>query len=199
MKVEITLTEEMLGTACHNKDVHEEFIASKSADANKIKEELEALPAEQLMDKAITVFPKNTDGDPMIWDYQIKGFLKEAIETLLELETKEIKVGKSKLSKWTVRRVVDRYVFVFPRKIAVSKELGALCTRPLRAQTMQGERVSLASSETLPEGTKFVCEITMLAPVLEPLIRAALDYGKLKGIGQWRNSGKGRFSWKEVK
>ena len=26
-----------------------------------------------------------------------------------------------------------------------------------------------------------------------------LDYGAMRGIGQWRNSGKGRFVWEEIK
>jgi hypothetical protein len=26
-----------------------------------------------------------------------------------------------------------------------------------------------------------------------------LDYGKWKGLGQWRNSGKGSFEWAELK
>lgn len=25
-----------------------------------------------------------------------------------------------------------------------------------------------------------------------------LDYGELRGIGQWRNSGKGRFKWHDI-
>jgi len=29
----------------------------------------------------------------------------------------------------------------------------------------------------------------------EKLLREWLDYGQFKGIGQWRNSGKGRFEW----
>ena len=29
-------------------------------------------------------------------------------------------------------------------------------------------------------------------------VREWLDYGRLNGIGQWRNSGKGRFVWEEL-
>ena len=72
MKVRITLTEEMLGTSCANKEVHKEYIASKSADADKIAEELAALPAEDLENKAKTVFPRDEKGMPFLWDYQVK-------------------------------------------------------------------------------------------------------------------------------
>lgn len=197
MKIKITLTEDMLGTASGNKDIHEEFIASKSKDAAKSKEELEALSAEELVDKAVTVFHRDDDGTPILFDYQIKGFIKEAVGVLLELQG-EVKVGKTKLSKFTHKRLVDNYVFVTPRKIRLGA-VGPICTRPLRADTMKGERVSLASSETMPAGTAFECEVNTLTPELEPLMRACLDYGALKGIGQWRNSGKGRFSWEEIK
>lgn len=29
-------------------------------------------------------------------------------------------------------------------------------------------------------------------------IEAALDYGELKGLGQWRNSGRGSFTWERI-
>ena len=72
------------------------------------------------------------------------------------------------------------------------------CQRPLRASTPQGERVALASSETVPAGTKLRFDIVMLDPKLEGLVREWLDYGELRGLGQWRNAGKGSYSWKEV-
>ena len=39
----------------------------------------------------------------------------------------------------------------------------------------------------------------MLNPDLEDVVREWLDYGALRGIGQWRNSGMGRIKWEEVK
>jgi len=198
MKIRVKLIEEMLGASCQNKEVHAEYIASKSADAEKMKEELESLPSADLMEKAITVFARNKDGMPILYDYQFKGFLKEAFGVLIELNTTEIRVGKTKLSKYTYKRIVDNFVFVFPRMIALAP-VGKICTRPLRADTMKGERVSLASSETIPAGAEFELEIQTLCPTLDDLVVKSLDYGKLKGLGQWRNSGKGRFTWKEVK
>lgn len=197
MKVRLTLTEEMLGTACANPDVHKEFIASKSADAAKMEEELAALPAEALIEKALTVFPRDAQGRPIIYDYQIKGFIKEAIGAMIEIADKEYRIGKTKASKFTFKRIVDNFIFVSPRQIPLGDKAGPICTRPLRAETMRGERVSLASSETIPAGVSFVVEITTLAPALDELVEKALDYGALKGLGQWRNSGKGRFSWEK--
>lgn len=203
MKIKIKLNEEMLGMSSANPQVHEEFIASKSGDADKIKEELEALPAEDLMEKAVTVFPRDEDGCPILWDYQFKGFLKESIHALLELAIlKSCKIGEAKLSRWTSARVFDNGVFVYPRKIRLNPPEGTEIytkTRPLRAKTMKGDRVALASSECLAAGTTLECEIKVLNKSLEPLIVECLNYGAFKGLGQWRNSGAGRFEWVEVK
>lgn len=199
MKIRVTLQEEMLGTASANPDVHREFIASKSNDAERTADELASLPADERMEKAVTVFPRDDDGTPILWDYQVKGFIKEAVGILIELSDKETRIGKTKLSKFTHKRIVDNFVFVSPRKIRLScATVGPICTRPLRADTMKGERVSLASSETVPAATTFECEITTLAPALSDMMKDCLNYGAMKGLGQWRNSGKGRFSWVEV-
>lgn len=60
---------------------------------------------------------------------------------------------------------------------------------------MQGERIALANSEVCPQGT--TCEFDVLCMVDEDadMLREWLEYGKYKGIGQWRNSGKGRFEF----
>ena len=73
------------------------------------------------------------------------------------------------------------------------------CERPLRASTPQGERVSIAKSESVPAGSTVEFEVTCLDPSLEGMVRECLDYGQLRGLGQWRNSGKGRYVWEEIK
>ena len=197
MKVCITLTEDMLGTASNNPDVHREFIASKAKDATGIEEEVAALGVDATEQKQMTVFPKE-NGKPFMWDYQLKGFIKESVGILIELSDKEIKVGKTRLTKFTHKRIVDNFIFVSPRKIPIEGEMGEHCVRPLRADTMKGERVSLATSETIKAGATIEAEITCLAPSLGLLVEQCLNYGANKGLGQWRNSGKGRFAWKKI-
>jgi hypothetical protein len=197
MRARLTLLDDMLGTCSANPDIHREFIASKSRDADKMQEEIDALPADTLMQKAVTVFARDPDGMPALWDYQFKGFLKEATGVLIELDMADIRIGKTRLSKFTYKRIIDNYVFVTPRQIPLVPVSG-VCTRPIRVDTMRGERVSLASSEVIPAGTSFDVDIDTLSPALDLLVRKCLNYGKLKGLGQWRNSGKGRFTWEEV-
>ncbi len=191
MKVRITFTEQVLGTASNNPEVHREFIASKAPDAASREDEVAALGADEVADKGMTVFPKLDDGTPFLWDYQVKGFFKDACSMLRRCkESKSVKLSAFK-------KVIDGCVFVKPRKIPFSftGELGN-CQRPLRAQTAQGERVALAESETVPAGATIEFEIVTMADSCKAdIISEWLNYGMFRGIGQWRNSGCGTFEW----
>ena len=188
VEVKVQLTEEMLGTASGNKELHSAFIASKAPDAKKREEEIAAIGVDAEIDKTMTVFPKDQNGDPVIWNYQIEGFLKEAFGTLKN-------VDDSPCHKMTsYKKKVDNYIFVVERSIRLcDKELIGNCQRPLRAETMQGPRVALANSETVPAGTEFIFHVTFLDESLMKATKAAFEYGLFKGFGQWRNSAKGRF------
>lgn len=191
----LTFTEEVLGTASADPKLHSEFIASKAPDAISMEEEVAALGAEEVERKAMTVFPRNEDGDPIFWDYQIKGFFKDSCSALRKV--KDSACSKIKAYK----KEIDGLLFVNPREIIIHMpdggEIGD-CQRPLRASTAQGERIALANSETVPKGSYIDIEIDLLKDDLEKMVRECLDYGKLRGIGQWRNAGKGRFLWEEI-
>ena len=194
MKILVELSEEMLGSQSNNKEVQAEFISSKGPDAKSIEEEVASVGAEEVIEKGMTVFPKE-DGKPFLYDYQIKGFFKDACSALSRCEgTKSSKVKAYK-------KIIDGCIFPQPRKIFLKLPKGQKignCQRPLRGQTAQGERICLANSESVPEGTTFECEIKVLDKSFESLVTEWLDYGALKGLGQWRNSGKGRFSYEVV-
>lgn len=78
--------------------------------------------------------------------------------------------------------------------IKVNGEMG-ICERPLRAATPMGERVALSISESIPAGSTLEFEILCMTDVMKELVMECLDYGALRGLGQWRNSGKGRFEY----
>lgn len=193
LKIRITTTEEMLGTASANPEIHAEFIASKAPDAPKMEQEVEAVGAEEVFEKQMTVFPR-VDGKPIMWDYQWKGFFKDSCGALRKVTGSE----SSKIKAF--KKEIDGLIFVEPRAIPINfdGEIG-ICQRPLRAQTAQGERVALASSESIPAGATMELSIVCLSDAHEKAVREWLDYGALRGIGQWRNSGKGRFKWEEIK
>lgn len=202
--VEVEYIENLLGTASVNPDIHSEFIASKAADDKesafnrrskdeKIAEEIAALGVEGAQEKAMTVFPRMDDGTPFTWDYQWKGFFKDACGMLRRADG--MKSAKLKAYK----KEIDGLVFVFPRMIPLllpeGGEVGRL-ERPLRASTAQGERVCLASSETVPEGTTQEFDIVVMRDALLPYVIEWLKYGEMRGMGQWRNSGCGRFMFR---
>lgn len=193
MKVEIEFFEEVLGMASANPDIHREFIASKAPDAPSTEDEVAALGADAVADKGTTVFPRDDDGRPFLWDYQVKGFFKDACSMLRRSK------GTKSAKLTAFKKVIDGMVFVDERKVPFSfgGEVGS-CQRPLRAQTAQGERVALAESESVPAGAKIRFTVTCLDPAHMELVREWLDYGRLRGMGQWRNSGKGRFEWREL-
>lgn len=195
LHIEIEYIEELLGTASANPDIHSEFIASKAPDAKSRAEEIAALGVEAVEEKDMTVFPRLDDGTPFIYDYQWKGFFKDSCSML----RRDKGFKSSKLTAF--KKVIDGLIFVEPRKIQLIMPKGATvgnCQRPLRAQTAQGERVALANSETVPEGTRQEFDILLFKDDLEPIVREWLDYGRYHGTGQWRNSGKGRFVYRIV-
>ena len=67
IKVRITFTEAVLGTWPSNQNIAREFIASKSPDANTIEDEVAALGADAVADKGMTVFPRNENGEPILY------------------------------------------------------------------------------------------------------------------------------------
>lgn len=204
MKVKITFLEPVLGTWPNNKNIAEEFIASKAPDASTIEEEIAALGIDAVTEKGKTVFPRNEAGEPVLYDYQVKGFFKDACGMLRRIGGKDEKTGKKKAANLSgkltaYKSVIDGLIFVQPRMIPIQVN-GEIrdCQRPLRAQTMQGERVSLANSEEIPEGSTAEFEVLCLEKEHEAVVQEWLDYGILRGIGQWRNSGKGRFTYEIV-
>lgn len=199
MKVKITLNEEMLGMSPANSDIYREYIASKSPDASTIDEEVASIGVDAVEEKGITVFPRMEDGTPFLWDYQMKGFFKDTCQMLSKAGKAGYEGGKACAALKAYKKAIDGLLFVSPRKIPVnlSGEIG-FCSRPLRAMTMQGERVSLAKSETCPAGSTIEFEITCLDKNLEKMVVECLNYGSMRGLGQWRNSGKGVFEWSEI-
>jgi hypothetical protein len=78
LKVRLTFIEGLLGTANSDPNIHEEFIASKSPDAPSREEEIAALGVDEVIQRGKTIFSRDENGNPMLWDYQIKGFFKDA-------------------------------------------------------------------------------------------------------------------------
>jgi hypothetical protein len=182
LKYRITLMEKMLGTVPKNKDIFSRYIASERTG----EDEIANVPEGE--ESGYTGFFTKKNGI-YLYDYHIKGFLKEAGNILKDSLT--LKNLKSKL---------DNYLFVFPREIFLQDAPDGVLERPLRAMTMQGPRVSLAKSDYVEAGLSFEITIKVLdhKEITQEVVEKLLDYGALKGLGQWRNGSWGRFAWERV-
>ena len=200
IKVRATMIEEMLGSQPGDPELHKTYIASKAPDAPSKEEEIAAMGVEAFEDRAMTYFHRTSDDVPCLLNYQIKGFFKSAAKVENDRTGSELK----KLTAF--KKKIDLFVFVsgldgsrfLPITLPKGAEMGT-CERTLRAQTMQGERVSIAKSESVPAGSYVEFVVTVLDDSLMDYVKAWLNYGKFNGLGQWRNSGKGSFTWEEIK
>jgi hypothetical protein len=157
-KLKVTFTTSVLGTQ-PQKEVATEFITSKAIDPETgelPEDELETLPV--ALEKGTTAF-HHLEGKPIMYDYQVMGFLKDVGRTFNGLRGVE-----------ALRSKIDNLVFVKPRQFELHIPDGqqiTYCERPLRAMTAQGPRTGLARSEELPAGTWFECEIEVFRAIVK--------------------------------
>lgn len=196
--VTVEFFEELLGTSNNNPEVTAEYIASKAPDAPTRQEEIAAIGVVEYDEKGMTVFPRNDEGVPFVYDYQVKGFMKDSCQLLRRADA-ECARNSRKIKAF--KKEIDGNIFVEPRQILLELPPRGFigdCQRPLRAQTAQGERVALAHSETAPAGTRMKFKVLLMRKELIGCLLEWLEYGRYHGFGQWRNSGKGRFRYTAV-
>ena len=190
----------ILGAQAANPKVHSEFIAAKAAKQKKGEEQTAMLPEENLEIKNLTVFLRD-DGVLCLADYVIKGFLKEALSVIKS----QVKIG-SPASKVDNLILVEPEYLHFTRNGKPVTEADEIFERPLRAMTMQGPRVSVSASEIIRPDWELEFTLTLVdsektaksVALTWNVVEEALNYGVIKGLGQWRNGQNGRFAWEIV-
>lgn len=186
--VKVKLIEEMLGTVPMDKTIYATYIETlKPKDA----EGAETETIEDREEKGWTGFHKDEHG-LFVYDYFVKGFFKNAATILKE----ELKIKN-------LRSKVSDLLFIQPRRIYFNiKKCDSTVERPLRAQTAQGPRVTLARSDAIKAGRTFEFDVVLLTgknELKEDIIKKLLEYGQLQGFGQFRNGGYGRFEVVSIK
>lgn len=194
LKIQLTFTNTLLGTLPNNPNILRDHIdQDEFDDGTKLKREMAAVEGlEEVLDRGTTVFPRMEDGvTPFIYDYQMKGFFKEKMSFLRKIP------GTHSSKVKAFKKEIDGLLFFEDREnpINVNGEMGIM-ERPLRASTPQGERVSIARSETIPAGSTVQFTIRCMLDSYLPIVKECLAYGAFHGTGQWRNSGKGTFTYK---
>jgi hypothetical protein len=194
MNIRIIFTEELLGGCPNSEEIYSDYIANKASDVDR-KEEIKALGVDESIEQGTTKFLE-VDGKPALSNHVWLGYLKEKIGYLKGLKNKELACTgftayKKKLDLG-VSFGAKFSILVIPNGGQMS-----ICQRSLRAQTMQGERIALASSITVPARSRTRFTLVM-PPEYKKYIIEALDEGRYEGTGQWRGSGKkGTFLWEE--
>jgi hypothetical protein len=178
-KVVVTLKQPLLGTVPKDKEIYATWCPPPRA---VLDEELATVPVSE--EKGWTGFHTDEQG-PFLYDYSIKGFLKEAASTFNGL--RGVKNLRSK---------VEHFVFIEPRCIRLPAINGKPLERPLRAMTAQGPRVALTRSDVVAAGSQITFTIRIIdGPISKALLCDLLDYGAFQGLGQWRNAGYGSFTY----
>ncbi len=204
LKMRYVFVQEVLGMMAGDKQLAESYQIAKhpdgmAADESKAHDDADE-SLEEGLQKASTFFPRTVDGQPMFWDYQVKGNLKNAVRmwhSQDRFETATLK--KWRLTPYLYKRTVDNTMFVRPRQLPIIVPEGvdvtklSFCERPLRAETRKGERIALARSEMLPAGCYIDVLIDVFNDDLVEVVRDMVEMGNLQGLGQWRNAGMGRF------
>lgn len=192
----------ILGSVALDKEIYTKYLATKSKTDEERARAAEDVDNVTNTEGGITGFYRDVEtGNVILKGYQIKGFFKEAAKALKDQIGLTAHVSK-----------IDNFVFIAENNIPVMRDgewvqnPDGFLERPLRGETAQGPRVSLAKSEMINEGwyvditikvienksTKKSVEMSM--DVIEQL----LEYGALKGLLQWRNAGYGSFSFEEI-
>lgn len=158
--------------------------------------------------RGVTVFFYDYEKNlPMIGDHMIYGYMKAASSAIARTLPK--KNATILQSMAYTNEIINTHVRCTEQFICFDKDIKrtkegrpAYLQRSLRAQTAQGDRITLAKSEVVPAGAKLKFTLNVLegSPLEVSHIKRIFDHGCFFGLGQWRNSGHGMFSYtlKEV-
>lgn len=213
MKVRLSFTNPLLGTVSTDKDLALRYQMAKVEDLDTKDEYIDLVEAlDQTLPETLgTAFLRAEPDDSLdvtindegkavyLSSHMVLGFFKEACGGLRRNK------GTKSADLTAFKKVIDTNIFIKERKLFVQgKTTITHEQRSLRTNGPKGERVALASSEklVLVEGVTdpmyVECTIQCIQPDLAETIAEWLDYGQHHGLGQWRNSGYGTFTWELI-
>lgn len=222
MPIRVTFTMPILGSLPGNKDTLFDYLSSNVKSDTDVSPVIPQTAEEKLkmdaagiettmadhpeaaLEKATTIFPKDENGF-YLCSHQLKGFIKAAMLVACDLGI------SGAITKYSHKSAIDSLVFTaeprmnFRRADNYITEPDEYNGRPLRAETMQGERVSLARSMQINAGATVDATLLVLmtknaksklsGSIDQAMMEQLLDYGHLRGLLQWRNAGYGSFTW----
>lgn len=194
--VDLKFISPLLGTASTNKRIYRDFIATKAlTTVNGNKPHFPADEVEMVAENdtpGMTGFLRDeVTGRPVLAAHMIKGYLKNACQAMREMPNAK----SAKLTSY--RSKLNNFVFVSPRFIPIAYP-GEITfnERPLRAETAQGPRVTLACSEQIEHASIAFTLRVIGDSITKEILQECFYYGQSMGIGQWRNAGHGAFVYR---
>lgn len=196
-------------------------LAAQAAEKSKLEALAAGLDAEET--RGSTGFARDDMG-LFVYDYWLRGYIKEALQTVIECEAAPEGFNQWNRKTKVDQLIFVEPRRIYLRKPAAERnassasiwtEAPGFNTRPIRTEDPRtgASRTAIARSEEVPAGTWFVAELVYLTPDEEPKAKASgkkkpvvskelltdiFNYGKRKGLGQWRSGGWGTFEWVEM-
>lgn len=216
--VRMFFVQPFLGSAPNSSDIYKKFIASKAPDAPTREEELLNTTVENVAAKGVNVFLRRSKtGAPCVGQHTIKGFYKESMTavrrqggtvcdgisghktkiagnividpTYIDLKLPAAEIVEKTEEEFKESGFGKAGVIVFPKEGRYQEVKLPTYDRPLRANTPQGEIVSIASSEMAPAGTELEYDLKVEMDGLSEGIINMILRGNEHGTGQFRTSG----------
>lgn len=187
-RLDCRLLEPMLGTWSKDPDVLTRHVLDTE---RRQSDEVVPEPTSEDIDlRGSTTFPIDNEGRPVLLDYQVKGTIKEAGNTV-----------KGLLKVANLRSHINDELFVYPRMVVLAEKIDGDLERPLRAMTAKGPRVTVVRSDKIEpldaEGNarewSWTVKIMRGSVVNSKRVLDTIgEYMAEKGFLQWRNAGYGR-------
>ena len=189
-QVSLKFVEPLLGVIPKNPDVYKWWLESKQPQGD------EGSPPEETELKSWTGFKGDEQG-LHIFDYHVKGFFKEAAIARPQVMGLRGR-GDALAGEGTIRKRIEQWLFIRPRRIYLGKEKpDGFNERPLRAKTLQGDRIALVRSDYVDAGVEIQFSVYVVdeCPITQEMLEAWLGYGAFKGLGQFRGGTYGSFEF----
>lgn len=170
---------------------------AQAAAAERVNESLELVDEDNPLH--VTGFASDSRG-LHLWDNQIKGAIK-GINKTLGLKVAGKRAGGTAWASTDIQTKLWVFSPDGKRRIPLMRdglritEPDRLLVRPLRAQTPQGMRTSIATSEAIdpPCSISFRVDLLRGHRITRELLETIFSFGAFEGLGQWRSSGLGRY------
>jgi hypothetical protein len=196
----------------------EEIAAYKTEKPADTKEAIK-----EMVKREMSIFMRDDDGAPYFWDYQLRGFMKDqcgmlnraedtlsskltafrkTIDGLIFVRPRKVRIelptgGKIgschrplRISTATGDRTAIAASETVPAGSTISFEVHYMPLKDAKLKIPTKKAIADAAKAGLPEPKP----MSVGGLHIPDLLREWLEHGEYRGLGQWRNSGKGTFT-----